>query len=119
MFPQRNRTMQHPYSYYHQMSQQQQVAGMQPQRRGMFGARQTSHQGMYPQQMPMQYYQQPQQRMYVTQQQQMPVQQPKQSFFRNEQGQIDFQKIGGGVQTVMGLVNQVSPMMKMLGGFIK
>jgi hypothetical protein len=85
-----------------------------PVRRGLFGgSRQAGIQGHYPQN---QYYQQPQQQTFQ-QFQQTPMQPPKQSIFRNEQGQIDFQKIGGGVQTAMGLVNQVSPMVKMLGGF--
>ncbi len=116
MFPQRGRTLHQPYSYYHP---QQQPFHMQPQRRGLFGSsRQTVQSGIYSQQqIPMAYYQNPQP--FATHQQQVPQQQPKLSFLRNEQGQIDFQKIGGGVQTVMGLVNQVSPMVKMFSGFLK
>ncbi len=38
------------------------------------------------------------------------------SLFRDSNGKLDFKKIGGGVQNVMGIVNQVSPLM---GLFIK
>ncbi|WP_216828692.1 YppG family protein [Alkalihalobacterium elongatum] len=36
-----------------------------------------------------------------------------QSLFKNDKGQYDLAKIGTGVQQVMGVVNQVSPLMKM------
>ncbi|UTW68773.1 hypothetical protein KHA80_15275 [Anaerobacillus sp. HL2] len=52
-----------------------------------------------------QYYQHPQRQPIFPQQQaasQMYQNQPKQSIFHNEQGQLDFQKIGNGVQTAMG-----------------
>lgn len=42
-----------------------------------------------------------------------------QSLFRDQNGKIDLNKIGGGVQTALSLANQVSPVMKMLGGFFK
>ncbi|MDE5413696.1 hypothetical protein [Alkalihalobacterium chitinilyticum] len=38
-----------------------------------------------------------------------------QSLFKNDKGQYDLAKIGNGVQQVMGVVNQVSPLMKMFG----
>lgn len=94
----------------YQGQQQFQNVGQYPMgRSGFGGVRQSSYQ-----QMP--YYQQ---QTYHPQQFAYQPQQPKQSFFRNEQGQIDFQKIGGGVQTAMGFINQVSPVMKMIGGFFK
>lgn len=110
------------YQHYQQYQVPQYMMGYprRPPRRGLFGgARQGGFQNPTSQ-APMHYYQQPQQQGVFPYQQQIPTQQaPKQSIFRNEQGQIDFQKIGGGVQTAMGLVNQVSPMVKMLGGFLK
>jgi hypothetical protein len=116
LFPQRNRMIHHPGQQY-QVPQQFTGYQQRPVRRGLFGgSHQGGVQGHYPQ---IQYYQ-PQQQAFYQQYQQpnvQPLQAPKQSIFRNEQGQIDFQKIGGGVQTAMGLVNQVSPMVKMLGGF--
>ena len=36
----------------------------------------------------------------------------KETLFRDQNGKLDFKKIGGGVQSVMGIVNQVSPLMK-------
>lgn len=119
MFPQRNRMLQQQYQQY-QSPQQMMGYPQRPPRRGLFGG--ASQRGFQSPttQVPMQHYQQPQRQGLFPYQQQVPAQQaPKQSIFRNEQGQIDFQKIGGGVQTAMGLVNQVSPMMKMLGGFLK
>lgn len=110
LFPNKNVHYQHPYMGYPQA----------PQRRKLFGRRQQmgTFNGQYPN--PSQYYQHPQRQPIFPQQQaasQMYQNQPKQSIFHNEQGQFDFKKIGNGVQTAMGLANQVSPMMKMIGGF--
>ncbi|WP_078552991.1 hypothetical protein [Bacillus alkalicellulosilyticus] len=41
------------------------------------------------------------------------------SFIRDQNGKIDYKKIGNGVQSVMGFVGQVNPVMKLLGGFLK
>ncbi|WP_314733367.1 YppG family protein [Anaerobacillus sp. CMMVII] len=89
-----------------------------PERRGFLGGpRQMNFQGQHPS-IPPNYYRQ-QQQAFFPQQHPIPNPQQKLSMFRNDQGQLDFQKIGGGVQTVMGLVNQVSPMVKMVSGFFK
>ena len=69
---------------------------------------------------PTQYYQQSQ--TYFPQQQiaAQPYQPSGlQSLIRDEHGKVDFKKIGGGIQTAMGLANQVGPVIKMIGGFMK
>ena len=68
------------------------------------------------------YYQQPQVQSYVPQQPiaVQPYQQTGlQSLIRDEHGKLDFKKISGGVQTAMGIANQVGPVVKMIGGFLK
>lgn len=108
MFPQRSRMNSQSFQYFqgpHQLKGYPQT----PPQGGLFGySRQEGYPPPYSHG-PAQFFQH----------NQRPVQQQKQSFFRNEQGQIDLQKIGGGVQTVIGFVNQVSPMIKMFGGFLK
>lgn len=42
-----------------------------------------------------------------------------QSLIRDQSGKIDFVKIGNGVQNVMGVVNQMGPIMKMFNGFFR
>ncbi|OIJ14162.1 hypothetical protein BKP35_08180 [Anaerobacillus arseniciselenatis] len=42
-----------------------------------------------------------------------------QSLFTDQNGKVDLNKIGGGVQTALNLANQVSPIMKMFGGFFR
>ncbi|WNF36189.1 YppG family protein [Bacillaceae bacterium IKA-2] len=136
MFPQRNRGFQQPIPYSHNYNQMYHPHMMgypqpqPPQGGGLFGRprhgrypghpSQLSNQYYHPQQMPLhqQYQQQPPYPQYQQyQQQQQPPPQTSQSIFHDQNGNIDFKKIGGGVQSAIGLVNQVSPMMKMLGGF--
>lgn len=122
MFPQRNRHLQQPMLYYPSAQQMYQPQMIYPRRQGRVGLFNRSRFGGYsadPYQMANQYSQQSQiynQQQLATQQYQQP---PTQPFYRDAQGKLDFNKIGGGVQTAIGLVNQVSPMLKMLGGFVK
>lgn len=39
------------------------------------------------------------------------------AFFKDANGKLDMNKIGGGVQSALSLVNQMGPMMKMFGFF--
>ncbi|WP_096201841.1 YppG family protein [Bacillus sp. FJAT-45350] len=41
------------------------------------------------------------------------------SLFRDQNGNVDLMKIGNNVQNVMGVVNQVGPIMKMFNGFFR
>lgn len=98
-----------------------------PQGAGYFGRPRFGGFPAHPNHLPNQYYQQPQQQSYNPQQmplqqqyqpqyQYQPQQQQNQSIFHDQNGKIDFKKISGGVQSAIGIVNQVSPMMKTLGG---
>ncbi len=51
-------------------------------------------------------------------QQQVPPQFPH-SLIRDQSGKLDFNKIGKGVQSTLGLVGQMGPMMKMFSGFFR
>lgn len=123
MFGQRNRTFQQqiPYYPYYQHQYPYQQTPQSPVKKGLFQRNRRLQ--SYPEQMRQHYYQQSVQPSYYPQQyspqQLQGAQAPKQSFFRDEQGKIDFQKIGGGVQSAIGLMNQVGPMMKMFGGLFK
>jgi len=122
VFPQRNRHLQQAMLNYpsaQQMYQPQMISPQRQERIGLFDRSRFRGYSAEPYQMANQYSQQSQiynQQQIATQQYQQP---PTQSFFRDAQGKLDFNKIGGGVQTAIGLVNQVSPMLKMLGGFVK
>ncbi|RXJ02384.1 hypothetical protein DS745_06680 [Anaerobacillus alkaliphilus] len=41
------------------------------------------------------------------------------SLIRDQSGKLDFNKIGNGVQSTLGLVGQMGPLMKMFGGFFR
>ncbi|MBU8906366.1 hypothetical protein [Desertibacillus haloalkaliphilus] len=41
------------------------------------------------------------------------------SLLTDANGNIDFNKIGNGVQSALGIASQVAPMMKMFGGFFR
>lgn len=131
MYPQRNQGFQQPMPYsqnYNKMNYPNMMGYPQPQppqSGGLFGRPRPRFGGYpaYPNQLPNQYYQQPQPQPYNPQQmplyQQYPQhqQQQNQSIFHDKNGKLDFNKISGGVQSAIGIVNQVSPMMKTLGGF--
>lgn len=127
MFPQRYPGYHQPLQYYpnyRPMNYPQMMGYPQPQAPqggGYFGRPRFGRFPTHPNQLPNQYYQQPQQQFYnpqqmPLQQQYQPQQQQNQSIFHDQNGKIDFKKISGGVQSAIGIVNQVSPMMKTLGG---
>lgn len=51
-------------------------------------------------------------------QQQFPTQFPH-SLIRDQNGKLDYKKIGNGVQSTLGLVGQMGPMFKMFSGFFR
>ncbi|OIJ12534.1 hypothetical protein BKP37_13995 [Anaerobacillus alkalilacustris] len=125
MFPQRSHMYQQPPHRYHYSYYQQHPYGYQegPRPKGLFGKRRQLGTPIEHQQMPPpHFYHQPNLHQYYSQQLMVPqssFQQPKKGIFHNHEGKLDFQKIGNGVQTAMGFVNQVSPVMKMFGGLFK
>lgn len=90
---------------YQPYYQQPYFANQTKPRRGIFGNRTSKQQTFYPQS-----------KYGYTPYPQLTQNQTNGHGFRDANGRLDFKKIGNGVQNVMGVVNQVSPLM---GLFLK